>query len=406
MTTTDRSTDEALASFSWNTLTPERANELCRHARQTPGLAHSEADGGFYLAARYEDVVSIMDDPATFSSAPSVLRPMSDKPPFTALEQDPPQHGAWRELYRELVNPRTSKRMAPQVLVDVNRHIDSFIESGRCDLIHDLAEHVPVETICRAAGIDDFDLAARIRVTAQAALDASGRDPAGFPGKLQEFADLVMPLVDERRVEPRQDFMTRLLTAQPDGEPMKDHEIVSMMFGLLAAGHHSTTSATASLLADVLSRPDVRRRLIEDPGLIPTAVEESLRRDAPFYGFFRRVTRPVEVAGTQLQTDDSICMGWNSANQDAAQFPDPDEFDLDRSNNKHVAFGYGIHTCVGAPLARIEMQITLQQVLTRMPDIELTGPVPEKFFGGAGTTYLPSLPARFTPGLVLAAATV
>ena len=385
--------------FSWNTMTPEQAMELCRQARGMDTLAHSDADGGFHLIARYDDVVQVMDDPATFSSRPSVLRPLSPGvPPFPALEYDPPGHGPWREVYRELVNPRTVKRLAGQVLRDVDKYIDRFITTGQADLQHDLAEYVPADTICRAAGIEDMELASQIRVTTMEALDVSGRDPAAFPVKMADFAALVLPLLAERRVHPRDDFLTKLLTVEPEGRPLTEPEFVGALFGLLAAGHHSTGSAMSSLFFDVLSRPEVRARLQDNFKLIPAAIEESLRMDSPFYGFYRRVTTPVTVGGTALEPGDSVCVGWASANRDADAFEDADEFRLDRVRNKHVAFGYGIHTCVGAPLARLEMQIGLEQVLTRMPDVELTASRAPKHFGGAGTTFREAVPVRFTPG--------
>ena len=399
MITTQTAAAALDGSFSWNTMTPTEAMEMCRRARGLDGLVHSDVDGGFHLVARYDDVVQVMDDPATFSSHPTVLRPVSPGvPSFPALEYDPPGHGPWREVYRELVNPRTVKRLAGQVRSDVDAYIDRVIESGHADLQRDLAEYVPADTICRAAGIDDMELANRIRITTMAALDVSGRDPEAFPVKMADFAALVLPLLEERRSSPREDFLTRLLTAEPEGRPLTEPELVGALFGLLAAGHHSTGSAMSSLFFDVLSRPEVKRQVQADPKLIPTVIEESLRMDSPFYGFYRRVTTPVTVGGTALEAGDSVCVGWASANRDADAFPDADEFRLDRTRNKHVAFGYGIHTCVGAPLARLEMQIGLQQVLTRMPDVELTTTDSPKHFGGAGTTFREGLPVRFTPG--------
>lgn len=386
-------------SFSWNTMTPAQAMELCRQARGMDSLPHSDADGGFHLVSRYDDVVQVMDDPATFASSPTVLRPISPGvPSFPALEYDPPGHGPWREVYRELVNPRTVKRLAGQVLSDVDKYIDRFITTGEADLQHDLAEYVPADTVCRAAGIEDMELANQIRLTTLAALEVSGRDPAAFPARMADFAALVLPLLEERRAHPRDDFLTKLLTVEPEGRPLTEPDFVGALFGLLAAGHHSTGSAMSSLFLDVLSRPEVRRRVKQDFKLIPAAIEESLRMDSPFYGFYRRVTTPVTIGGTDLMPGESVCLGWASANRDADAFDDADEYHLDRTRNKHVAFGYGIHTCVGAPLARLELQIGLQQVLTRMPDVELVTADAPKHFGGAGTTFRDGVPVRFTPG--------
>lgn len=230
-----------------------------------------------------------------------------------------------------------------------------------------------------------------------AGIDASGKDPENFPRFVLEFGELVMPLIYERRETPKEDFLTRVATAEIQGRRLTEPETVGTLFGLFGAGHHSTTSAMSTLFYDVLSRPAVRAELAEQPKLLTAAIEESLRLNPPFYGFFRRVTKPVEISSTQIPENATVLANWMSANRDPAQFENPDEFRLDRARNKHVAFGYGIHTCVGAPLARLEMRVSLEQLLARIPDLELTGDKPVRYFGGAGATYLESLPVRFTP---------
>lgn len=400
MTSTDSIIDNDFDSFAWNNSTPEQALLMCQRAQQQAGLPHSSEVGGYHLVTRYDDVKVAHADPATFSSAPTVFRPMAPGvPPFPALEFDPPHHGPWREIFRELVNPRTVKGLEQQILADVDRHLDLVIETGTVDLVHDLAEFVPVETICRAAGIADMDLAKEIRLVAQAALDAGGRDPEAFALRLADFGAVVLPLLDERRDHPRDDFLTRLSQAQPQGRPLGGPELTGVLFGLLAAGYHSTTSSMGMLFVHVLTRPEVRRAIAEDPQVIPRVVEESLRLDPPFYGFFRRVTTPTVFSGTQLAEGDSVCLSWVGANHDPAEFDQPAEFRLDRPHYRHLAFGHGIHLCVGAPLARLELTTALQRVLERMPDLELVGEPEPKTFGGGSVTNLASLPARFTPGV-------
>jgi len=399
MTATDPHVAEQLANFSWNgSMTPEEAMELCRHARGLPGLAQSHADNGFHITARYEDVVAVMGDPVTFSSAPSVFRPIAEgQPPFAALEYDPPRHKEWRDIFRELVNPRTVRALEPQVRADVDAHIDRIIARGQADLIADLAHYVPAQTICRAAGIEDMKLAERITQSAMAGINASGKDPENFPRYVREFGQEVIPLIYQRRQHPRQDFLTRLAGAEAGGQPLTDDMLVNVMFGLFGAGHHSTTSAMATFFYDVLSRPATRDQLAAQPELIPRAAEESLRLNPPFFGFFRRATKPAEISGTQIRENESVLANWMSANRDPAQFEDPDQFRINRARNKHIAFGYGIHTCVGAPLARLELRTAMEQLLSRIPDIELAGRPPVRYFGGAGATYLDTLPVSFAP---------
>ena len=260
---------------------------------------------------------------------------------------------------------------------------------------------MPAETIFRAAGIEDESLWDDIRTAALAGVAATGTDPDGFVRALATFAQLVQPLIDERLRTPREDYLSKLIFARPEGEPISHDTVIGLVFGLLAAGHHSTTSAMGTMFGHVLSHPEIRRQIIEDPKLIPVAVEESLRLDPPFYGFYRRAVKPITVSGTQLEPEDSVCVSYASANRDPQSFEDPDTFRLDRGSNKHVAFGSGPHACAGAPLARLELALALEVVLRRMPDIELTKAAPPKAFGGASATYIHSLPARFTPGPVL-----
>lgn len=385
-----------LGEHSWNTLDPERAADLAAEARALPGLAHSTADGGFFIAARYADVVGVHDMPQQFASGPSVFRPFQGAPSFPALEMDGEEHEVWRQVFRELVTPRTIKRITPQVRDDVDRHIDAFIANGEADLIAQLAEHVPVETICRVGGIEDMDVAEEIRVRARAALEAGGRDAVAFNRHIVEFGEYVLPLVAERRANPQDDFISHIGTVELNGARLDDVSIRGALFGLFAAGHHSTTSAMSSLFANVLSRPEVLAKLRAEQRLIPIAIEESLRLSPPFYGFYRRVAEDTTLAGTPMLAGDNVLVNWFAANHDAAQFDDPDAFRLDRLWNRHVAFGWRAHLCIGAPLARMELKIALEQVLARLPDIALVN-APRYHFGGAGATYLDAVRERFTP---------
>ena len=150
------------------------------------------------------------------------------------------------------------------------------------------------------------------------------------------------------------------------------------------------------MFTNVLSRPEILTRLRERPSLIPVAIEESLRISPPFYGFYRRVAEPTTLSGVDLQPGDNVLLNWRAANHDPAQFEQPEQFRLDRGANRHVAFGWGIHLCVGAPLARLEMKVALEQLLKRIPDLRLVNE-PTYRFGGAGAVYLDEVRVRFTP---------
>jgi cytochrome P450 len=281
------------------------------------------------------------------------------------------------------------------VRTDINQHIDRFIARGSCDLVHELAEPVPAETICRLVGIDD-ELVPRVRAAALAMFAAQG-NPEEFGRRLAVFASLTLPEVHARRKEPRDDYLTRLASVEVEGRPLGDEDFVGLFAAFLGAGHHSTTSAMASLIYEVFSRPAVRDELSASPKKILTAVEEVLRLRPPFFGFFRRATTTVEVSGVEIPSQCDVYMGWAAANRDPKAFADPGELQVNRYPNRHLSFGFGIHTCPGAALARMELRVLLEELLRRIPDLSVPM-VPEYQFGGGDYSFIPSLPGRFTPG--------
>jgi cytochrome P450 len=173
--------------------------------------------------------------------------------------------------------------------------------------------------------------------------------------------------------------------------------MVGLMAAFLGAGHHSTTSAMTSLVNEVFTRPAVRAAIAADRTLIPVAVEEALRLRPPFFGFFRRTTRAVTVAGAGIPAGTDVYMGWAAANRDPQMFEQPTAFRLDRGSNRHLAFGFGIHTCPGAALARLELRVLLEQLFDRLPDLCVDVADPAYDFGGGDYNFIPVLPISFTP---------
>jgi cytochrome P450 len=381
----------------WSCYTSQPADSLAlfEAARARCPVAHSEEHDGFYMLLDYRDVRRAMADHRAFSSEPQVLRPMLPRKPVPALEMDPPRHGAWRAIFNAAVTPKTPAAMEPTVRADVRRHIAAIAPLGQCDIVAALCEPVPAETICHLVGIEDAHVPA-IREAALAMFAAQG-DPEAFGQRQAEFAAVTVSEVHERRARPRDDFMTSLAEMTVEGRSLDDDDYVVLLAAFLGAGHHSTTSGMASLIREVVARPAVRDRLIAEPALIPVAVEEALRLRPPFFGFFRRTTSAVEVAGVAMPAGHDVYIGWAAANRDPAIFPDPDHFRLDRENSRHMSFGFGIHNCPGAALARMEMRVALEELLAAFPDIRLDGDVPDYRFGGGDYAYLPELRIAYTP---------
>jgi cytochrome P450 len=388
--------DAELARLSCYTTPPGRTLELFEAARKRCPVAHSDEHDGFDLLLNYADVRKGMADNELFSSEPTVLRPRLPRRPVPALEMDPPQHRHWRALFNQAVTANTAAALEPQIRADVDRHLGAFLGRGTVELVAELAEPVPAETICHLVGVDD-EFVAEIRERSIAMFKAQG-EPEVFAQRQAEFAAVAVGEVHRRQREPRDDFLTYLANVEVEGRALEDDDYVVLLAAFLGAGHHSTTSAMASLMFEIFKADGLRAELAADPALIPVAIEESLRLHPPFYGFFRRATADTEVEGVAIPKDSDVYMGWAAANRDPEVFPDPAKFRLDRGRNRHLTFGFGIHTCPGAPLARLELQVLVEQLLEGMPaDLTLEISEPRYEFGGGDYAYITELPARFTP---------
>jgi cytochrome P450 len=315
---------------------------------------------------------------------------------------DPPQHQHWRALFNQAVTPRTTEMMEPLVRADINHHIDAFIGRGSAELIAELAEPVPAEAICHLVGVDE-ELIPTVRELAIQMFAAMG-EPEEFGRRQAEFGKVTVGEIHKRQGEPRDDFLTYLANVEVEGRKLDDDDYVVLLAAFLGAGHHSTTSAMSSLVFEVFGTPGRREAFAADPDAIPTAVEESLRLHPPFYGFFRRTTRDTEVEGVEIPKGCDVYMAWAAANRDPEVFPEPTEFRLDRGRNRHLTFGFGVHTCPGAALARMELRVVIEELLRRIPDLKIEVEEPEYEFGGGDYAFMKELPVSFEPRPVGAAA--
>jgi cytochrome P450 len=393
---------EDIGRWSCYTTAPEKSLEILEEARAKCPVAFSEAHEGFYLLLNYRDVLSAMLDHRRFSSEPQVLRPMLPRKPIPALEMDPPRHRSWRAIFDAAMSESTTRGLEPFVRLDIGRHIDTFVEAGSCDIVSRLTQPVPAEAICRLMGIDE-ELVPRVRESALAMFAAQG-NPIEFGKRQAEFAEITVSEVHKRRSSSREDYLTHLSTVVVEGLPLDDDDYVVLLAAFLGAGHHSTTAAMTTLIVDVFSNEAIRDALLDDPLLIPTAVEESLRLRPPFYGFFRRAIKSSTVAGVDIYAGSDVYLGWAAANRDASRFANPREFRLDRQSNQHLSFGAGIHFCPGAALARMELRVLLEELLRRLPDMRVKTGNPAYQFGGGDYAFIPSLQVLFTAGKREAAA--
>jgi cytochrome P450 len=389
-----QSLSQHMADWSCYTTPPAETLARIEAARAGCPVAYSNEHDGFHMLLGYRDVRKAMSDYRSFSSEPQVLRPMLPRKPIPALDMDPPRHGEWRAIFNSAVKPETPALMEPFVRADVRRHIARFASWDACDIVQELAEPVPAETICHLVGVDE-DKVPAIREAAIRMFAAQG-DPELFGQRQAEFAAVTVTEVHDRRARPREDFLSSLAAVTVEGRSLDDDDYVVLLAAFLGAGHHSTTSAITSMINEIFSRPGLPDLLRREPDKMEIAIEEVLRLRPPFFGFYRRTTKPVEVAGVPIDAGRDVYMGWAAANRDPDMFACPEDFSMDRESYRHFSFGFGIHICPGAPLARMEMRVVLEELLGSFPDLQVETPVADYRFGGGDYAYLPELRVKFS----------
>jgi len=400
-TTTEKSVDpdleKRMREFSTYEVSTEDAFSLYQDARAAGcPVFHSDKLDGFEAVIDYDDVRAAHMDWETFNSGPQVLRPLAPRPRFPPIEYDGAEHKAWRDLFSQVLNPKAPTIHRDGVREDIVEQIGKLEEMGEFDLQADFAEEIPLLALCRLIGFDK-ELRGEVRRHTRAMHGAAGDAEAGAKAFL-EFAEFGAGEVQKRVENPRDDFLTVLAQWEIDGRPLKPEELGATMNSFLNAGHGTTVSGMTSLLWEVFRNEELKGKLIDDMSLIPKCVEESMRLHTPFFGLYRTATRDATLpSGAEIKEGQSALMCWAAANRDPKVFENPDEIDLDREygRNRLMTFGYGPHGCMGRPMAQMEMEVALEELLTRLPDIELIDPDDVRHeFAGSETALIESLPAR------------
>ena len=387
----------------------EHAPELLREMRETCPVAHTAAWNGFYPVTGYQEVARILLDDATFSSARSVPGVPEDAPigitippapqAHVPIDLDPPDNEPYRKLLNPIFSPAASARWEPFIRAAVSGCIDGFIEQGQADFVLDVANPVPALLTCQLMGLPTEGWriyaepmhAAVYTPPGTPAHDVVSRQVATMLGKIAET-------LADRHVNPREDLISTLATAPIDGKPIPDETIMNILTLVLVGGVDTTTSLMASAFHWLGQRPRERETLRRDPALIPRAREEFLRYFTPTQGLSRTVTRPTELAGVPLGTGDRVFMSFAAANRDPAVFSDTDEMKLDRAPNRHTSFGLGVHRCLGSNIARIEFDVTLEEILRRVPDYVVDERAAKRYETIGVVNGWESMPFTFTPG--------
>jgi pimeloyl-[acyl-carrier protein] synthase len=343
---------------------------------------------GFWVLTRYDDVVTALRD-ARFGRAgfEPLLEAVYGAPTESGrlqasmLFRDPPDHTRLRGLVNKAFTPRVIEAMRLRIQSIVDTLLDRVQPTGTMDVIADLAYPLPVTVICEMLGvpIDDHEAIKQWSADVARSLDAIGMAAdseiaeRGRQGR-RGLAEYFRGLVAERRKTIRADLLSLLIAAEEQGDKLTEGELLSTCMLLFIAGHETTVNLIGNGLYALLRHPDQLRLLRDDASLIQSAVEELLRYDGPVDRTARITNADVELGGRTIPKGSMVLAAIGAANRDPAHFPDPDRLDITRADTRHIAFGFGIHFCLGAPLARVEGQIAISTLLRRLPAIALAAP--------------------------------
>jgi cytochrome P450 len=363
--------------FAFNPFDPEtRHNPFPWYAqarREYPIFRHPGLP--IVSAFRYADVQAILKDPITWSNRlplPAGLDP-SQFPPPSMLGTDPPEHDRLRSLVNQAFTPRIIRQLEPRMHAIANQLFDEALARGTVDFVRDFSYPFPVIVIAEIIGIPAEDREQFKQWSDQAVANLGTALFAPPPLErfqrlgtlMQEMGVYFSRLADERRRQPREDLLTGLVRAEVEGSRLSHDEMIRMLVLLLVAGNETTTTLLSNMILDLLAHPDELARVRADLELIPSTIEEVLRYSSPVQLDPRRATRRVDLPGQTLEADEVVVCWLGSANHDEEVFVDSERFDVTRDDNRHLAFGFGPHYCLGANLARLEGQMALRTLLTR-----------------------------------------
>ena len=367
--------------------------------RSTCPVAHSDRFDGVWLPVRHADVAAVANDNEHFSSEgvivtvwkPENLAPVGYAPPITS---DPPFHATARRLLLPAFAPQEIARWEPAARASCRQLLDRLLEGGGdvVDAAAQYSQHIPVRVIAAMLGVPEED-GDKFRVFIHRILETPGEGLENL--EYEETLDYYLTqVVEDHRANPRDDLIGFLLNAEMDGKPLETEHIRGTIALLLIAGIDTTWSAIGAGLWHLAQSPDDRRRLVEDSAVLPFAVEEMLRFYAPVT-MARIVAKETELGGQSVGERDWVLLPFPAANRDPEAFDRADEFIIDRTRNRHVAFGLGIHRCLGSNLARMELTLAIEEWMRRIPDFELATPDPEAVRWSTGQVRGPrSLPVR------------
>src|SRR2546430_2020276 len=353
---------------------------------KAPICWQDEPDGsGFWAVTRYDDVVAINRDWETYSSnrGSALLMDQDDEmlaqQRMMMLNMDPPMHTRYRLLVNKGFTPRMVGRLEDRVRVLAGEIVEAMAAKGECDFVTDIAAELPLQVIAEIMGVPQedrhlvFDWSNRMIGSEDPEYQSTEEGAMEASTELYAYAH---ELAAQKRASPKDDIISVLLGSEVNGEQLSELEFDLFFLLLAVAGNETTRNLIAHGMLALIEHPDQRARLLVDPSLLPSGIEEMLRWGTPVMHFRRTAQHDTEILGQPVAEGQKVVIWYMSANRDETVFPDPFRFDVGRTANEHISFGGGgPHFCLGANLARLEIRVIFEEVLRRLPDMELAGPV-------------------------------
>ena len=356
-------------------------------------VARVDRLGGYTVLTKYAHVKAAATDHASYASLDDVTLGDVGRPRATPAAE-PSSYIDARDLGLRFVAPERLRQLEPQLRRLADEIVDEFSNRGACELVRDYAEQLPAAAISALMGVTGDEL--REMRLLSVSLSRSLLQPDGFQRAFSDYSERVAEHLEARECRPSDDFLTALTQWRVDAVPLSRAAQVNFVAGLLLAGHKSTASALSSLIAHVLGRPELRRKVLSRRRLLTDAGEEVLRLVSPFHYFMRTTVRATWIDDIPIPIGSRVMLSWAAANRDPDVFSEPERFRLDRRRMPHLAFGWGMHSCPGATLARMQLRVGIEQLMRKLPDIQLeSSEIGYEFVGGL-LAQPRELPATFS----------
>ena len=379
--------------------------DYARMRAQAPVMWHAEPYGGpgFWAITRHADVMAVNGDPTTFSSRKGGILMAHGDPQKrhallyrasmdTMINLDAPEHLQLRREHMPYFTPSYLRGVTEAVRAEVGRLLDKMAPLGRCDLVENFSSHLPLFTLCEILGVPAEDRGKFLKWMhyLERAQDLAVQQAAApitptlelmqfvmdFNTNVEEMFNYGRMMLLKRREDPKEDLLTAIARAQVDGALLADEYLDGSWLLIVFAGNDTTRNTLSGAMKLLTEFPDQKQALIDDPGLMGGAVDEFIRMVSPVIYMRRTATADVELNGQQIREGEKVIMYYGAANRDPEVFPEPDQLDVRRANaGKHIAFGYGPHTCIGKRVAQIQLEEAYRQILARFPDLKATGEI-------------------------------